>query len=498
MPDREDFYTPENVDEEVEALRHTSGTPTRDQRLLQDLSSIHRPLDREDGRSLERVLSRLLNNDASDHQAQLDSMVLHHKNQKKEGWSSFMQNTGLTEQPMRPRQVIWQRLSVLAATLMVVIVVGSMLVIVNRARQGHTTTIGSTTSSQATSTALTGQKPGQIVYQSGSYSEISHLRWSPDGKRIAGLTAPFGISSSDGVTKDTLQSWDALNHQHVLTYKVPGVSFYGDVGFAWSPDGKRLAITGQQKIYVFDAQTTRLLTTLSAPSGEAHSGVSTSKGSPTFISISWSPDNRWLAASYDGISKNVVSIWDAKTNVLAKTLTGFQYGTEAISWSPDGKFLATSFHNPNASGTITALKLWDTATWKVVKQYNDLLVDFSWSPDGMQLALVDSEPSLPTHVRIVNVLSGQTVRQFSQTGHIGEISWSPDGSRIAVAYYELPGKGNVIIWDAARGQQLLRFAPSFINQKQPGVSLLSWSPDSKYIACQTMGDGPKMLVWVAQ
>jgi len=275
------------------------------------------------------------------------------------------------------------------------------------------------------------------------------------------------------------------------------VSFYGGEDFSWSPDGKRLAITTQQKIYVFDAQTSQLLTTLSAPSGEAPSGVSTSKGSPTFMSISWSPDNRWLAASYDGISKNVVYIWDAKTNVLAKTLTGFQYGTEEISWSPDGKFLATSFHNPNAFGMISALKFWDTAAWKVVKQYNNL-VDFSWSPDGKQLVLVDSEPSLSTHARIVNVLSGQTVRQFSQTGHIKAVSWSPDGSRIAVEYGELPGKGNVIIWDAARGQQILRFAPSFINQKQPGVSLLSWSPDSKYIACQTMGDGPKILVWVAQ
>src|SRR5690349_17512570 len=111
MPEREDFYTPESVDEEIEALLHASGSPTRDQRLMRDLSFIHRSLDNEDRRSLESVLSRLLDNTASGHQAKPNSvpLLLDRKKQREEERFSSMQNTGLT-QSTQTRRMIWQRL----------------------------------------------------------------------------------------------------------------------------------------------------------------------------------------------------------------------------------------------------------------------------------------------------------------------------------------------------------------------------------------------------
>lgn len=506
MPEQKDFYTPENVDAEIEALLQASGSPARDQRLMRDLSFMHRPLDSEDERSLERVLSHLLDKDPGQ-PSQPDSvpLLLERDQHKEEGRFLFMQNTGLTAQNKRTQRTAWQRLGVLAAIFVVVVVVGSMLTVLNVARQGQGTSTGNTTLPQATRTSITKQRPGQIVYQSGNYNEVSNLSWSPDGKRI--------VSTQDTGTNMpvTIQSWDALNHQHVLTYKIPEASLYG--AGVWSADGKRLAVVAQ-KVYVFDAQTSRLLMTLAAPSGEARSGgfpssttssttgtlsggtsllssaITLAKGSPVFTSVGWSPDNRWLAAAYGSYNQNEVYIWNAKTGQLVKTLTSSQDDIYQISWSPDGKFLAASFYNPNSPGSISALRIWDSTTWKMVKQYNNLQA-FSWSPDGGQLALVDAAPAQGKDVRIVNVLSGQTMKQFSETGHIETVSWSPDGSRIAVEYNGLAGKGNVIIWDAMSGRQILRFTPAQVTD-------LVWSPDSRYIACVTTGVSPRVLVWVAQ
>ncbi len=481
MPEQKDFYTPENVDAEIEALLQASGSPTRDQRLMRDLSFMHRSLDREDERSLEKVLSRLLDKDTGQ-PSQPDSvpLLLERNQHKEEGKFLLMQNTDLTAQNKRPQRAIWQRLGVLAAILVVVVIVGSMLAILNITHQGTPNT--SPAALPTTRASTSGLRPGQIVYQSGNYNEVSNLSWSPDGKRIVS-THNAGIN-----TPVTIQSWDALNHQHVLTYKLPETSLYG--AGVWSVDGKRLAVA-VQKVYVFDAQTSRLLMTLAAPSGEEGVSSTLAKGSPVFSSVGWSPDNQWLAAAYGNYQQNKVYIWNAKTGQLAKTLTGSQDDIYLISWSPNGKFLAASFYNPNAPGLISALRIWDSTTWKMVKQYNDLQA-FSWSPDGGQLALVDAAPTQGKDVRIVNVLSGLTVRQFSETGHIASASWSPDGSRIAVEYSGLAGKGNVIIWDAVSEKQLFRFTSAQVTD-------LAWSPDGNYMACTIAGLSPqRILVWAVR
>jgi WD40 repeat protein len=517
MPEQKDFYTPENVDTEIEELLHASGSPTRDQRLMRDLFFVHRPLDSEDERSLERVLSRLL--DDTGHSVQPDSvpLLLERDEHKEEGRFLLMQNTGLTEQNKRGRRAIWQRLGVLAATLVVVVIVGSMLMILNIARQGQIVPTGGVPSLSASKTATAALRPGQIVYQSGAYNQVNDLSWSPDGKRIAGIVIPASTQVPGGGIPTAVQSWDALDHQHVLTYKIPATSLYSLATLAWSADGKRLAVV-TQKIYVFDAQTTRLLTTFSPPSGTAYSGDGSSTisatagpsrsgmsllssflplsggGLPTFINASWSPDNQWLAAGYTDYTQSkhfaAIYIWSTKSGALVKTLTESQQNVREIVWSPDGKFLADSFYNRISAGSISELRIWDSTTWKIVKQYNSLQA-FSWSPDGKQLALVDSAPLQGKDVRIVDVLSGQTVRQFSQTGYISAVYWSPDGSRIAVQYDGLAGKGNVVIWDAVSGRQLLRFTSIDVKD-------LAWSPDSKYIACVMEGLSSKILVWVAQ
>ena len=205
----------------------------------------------------------------------------------------------------------------------------------------------------------------------------------------------------------------------------------------------------------------------------------------------------------------------------------------SLAWSPDGKQLAASvtcsideFHGE------VILKIWDTATWKVVSQLafdedliNERILDIAWSPDGTKLAVsTDVHGVMVLDLNSSKIISHQT--EFA--GSVQEISWSPDGSRLVstgeMAYslrrWKVSDDESVRLYDQRVSNPLhVAWSPDgerlasghmlgavclwtvatnkcngFIQAHRSAVFSLAWSPDSQKLAT----GGGVIRIWNTQ
>jgi eukaryotic-like serine/threonine-protein kinase len=191
-----------------------------------------------------------------------------------------------------------------------------------------------------------------VFTYSGHSGHLFAVAWSPDGKRIASA----GYDS-------TVQVWDAIHGNTILTYHSPA----GLYAVAWSPDGKKLASGSFDKtVQVWDATTGHTFFTYRGHSAQVHS-------------VAWSPDGKKLASGSEDYTSQV---WDATTGNTILTYHGHSNGVTSVAWSPDGKKLASgSFDktvqiwNPAASHTLFTYPGHSDTVWSV-----------KWSPDGKRIA----------------------------------------------------------------------------------------------------------------
>ncbi len=490
MSKHEDFYTPEQVDEQVDALLQARGMPLRDQRLASDVRSMLAHMD-EDASSLQRVLHKLVVHDPAAQQSEKIIPIpdLLPPQQGKFG-STPKRRTSITR--MKP---ILRVLSTLAAVLVVAALVGSMLLVLSASRQQSRTHV---THANTPVASATSSDEGQVISRfKVDYSTAAV--WSPDGSRLAAATnylTQLGLPQPIPVR---VQSWDARTGQHVLNYPLSSKELL-ILNVAWSPDGTKLAVAGAWNIYIFDASTTQLLRIFPAPviglNGNGASPLSAKRATRSmallsstsalsvpnfsFTNVSWSPDGKELSAGFNG-PQVVVYVWDANTGAVHKMLTGFGPLTQngqitKVGWSPRGSLLAIQRDDPN-NHLNTETQLWDTTTWQLVKEFANT-TEMDWSPDGTRLALVDARENHGKDIRLVDVQTGHTVKQFAEvsSGEIdGEVHWSPDGTRLTLEGGDA-SPISISIWSATSGTLLYSFPDEF------STGNAAWSPDSKYLS----------------
>ena len=213
---------------------------------------------------------------------------------------------------------------------------------------------------------------------------IDTLRWQPSNEKNIALS-----------TDDTLYLWKNApgnTNPAVLYQQQSGTAMDANVSlntFAWSPDGKRIAIPFAEGVRIWDVATKTLFRNVLFNDVRAN----LDKQMPV-SSLTWSPDGGFIAAGLNGSSPMV---WDVNTGIAYLLDSDTLHNAKLVTWSPSGNFIASSLGNT------------------------------------IHVAAFDAINGLPFNVQ-QNTITPVGGEQISYTGHRGTVTslvWSPDGRYIA-------------------------------------------------------------------
>ncbi len=253
-------------------------------------------------------------------------------------------------------------------------------------------------------------------------SGIQPLALSPDGKWLAIL------SQTNNPKGGSIAILDFATGRVARRMGTQGSG--GGFGYPlYSPDGKVLAVSGQQTIELWDPESGRLLHTL-----KGHNDI--------VWSIAFSSDSKTMVSGSDD---QTIRFWDVATGQQARQIT-HNKGVGKIAWSPDGKLLASIDLTKDASqgGAVwrpdSRVHLWDTATGKEVRQLvlpaKEVhpkvwagFVSVGFVSDGKTIVTGAMDGTL----RFWDAASGRELRQIADfAGGAGDFAFTPDGQTIAV------------------------------------------------------------------
>ncbi|HTU19425.1 MAG TPA: WD40 repeat domain-containing serine/threonine-protein kinase, partial [Gemmataceae bacterium] len=362
---------------------------------------------------------------------------------------------------------------------------------------------------------------GRLVQMLLGSSHVASLAWSPDGRVLA---------AGGHTEKQLVRLWDAEKGRLLRALEVPDAQSI--LGFAWSPDGRTLRAWTGGHCLAWRTTDGKLLRKYLCPGG----------------SLAFSPDGKRLAIS--GADRASVSIRDADTGVEIRKLSGIKEG-RGVGWSPDGKRVACAAEEGVRVWETETSK--EIAHYDV-KDFSGHCVGVVWSPDGRSLA-VDMQDRVvllevagvakPRSIEgglgptpawspdgkriaratcIIDIATGGLVRTLSEGVGGLDVAWSPDGPRFAAyvwntnqaylssldngqvfavlkdaggrAAWSADGKfvatsspnGNVLVFDAA-GKRLHTLAGH-----QGYLAGMAWSPDGKRLATCAAPE-KRVLLW---
>jgi dipeptidyl aminopeptidase/acylaminoacyl peptidase len=314
-------------------------------------------------------------------------------------------------------------------------------------------------------------------------------KWSPDGKSFAFISNRKNPLA--GAEAPSRQLWlvpAAGGQSTPLTAQPTDIS-----DFAWSPDGTRIAFlsadpeTPQEKAdrlakrdavvvdKVGHVTRVRLLDLAS------HSVLSVSPGDVTVSALDWSPDGTKLAvrvtdstAINDYFYHSRVVLLDPATGALGPAL--IEHAIESPRWSPDGRaLLALVIRTPGFIGL--GVRVHDLASGRNTAPADDhpgLITDLHWAPDGRSITALSFEKTRSVIVRIAR--KGGAVTPIARLdGNASGLTVSRDGRRIALALSSPDRPADVWTLDHGAPHPLTRINPQVASWKLGQVREISWT-----------------------
>jgi serine/threonine protein kinase/WD40 repeat protein len=213
------------------------------------------------------------------------------------------------------------------------------------------------TSSQVQVWDLARTDQPEVSYQASE--DLGTMAWSHDGRMLAALSRTFGSSSQFFL-------WQATNPAHPQSWNLP----QRDANFsllrladtvAWSPtDPDLLLLSDADVAFIWRVSQEKPVLMLGA---QGQAGAST----PVVGKMSWSPNGRYVAGSYDRLG-------DSRAGDPVKNPQLLVWDVQALLKS------ANSFSAETALAPILAFASGNTL------QHRASITDFEWSPGGRYLA----------------------------------------------------------------------------------------------------------------
>jgi WD40 repeat protein len=307
----------------------------------------------------------------------------------------------------------------------------------------------------------------------GHPQAVNHLGFSPDGRRLA----------TAGMDK-IVRVWGVETGQEELTLRGHN-DMVTDVRFR--PDGRRLlSASWDGSIKVWDA--TR------DPDFRALRGHATS-----VTDLAFAADSRHLAA----VAPDGLRLWDV---LERKEVLHLRQGYQSVALSPDGKRLAAAVR-PNQA------RIWDLDHWQAggpapaelatLGGHAGRVTALVFSPDSRVLASGSVDPAdgaRPGRVILSDAGTGALLRELTGlTASVLSLSYRFDGRRLAAGLAD----GSVLIYDPATGEQMKRLEAAAAT-KGFAIPLMSvaYSKDGSRLAASTGNalapDNPgQIVIWDA-
>jgi WD40 repeat protein len=245
---------------------------------------------------------------------------------------------------------------------------------------------------------------------------------------------------------------------------------------AASPWAPLLAVSGHERVLLYNSDTLKLIGTLPFPERIPHV-------------LRFSRNGKWLlAAGGRGASAGKAVIWDVTTGKRVTEIGDEADVILAADLSPDHKLVALG-------GPGKLIKIYDTATGELklkIKKHTDWITAMEFSPDGGTLATGDRNGG----AFIWDVGTGGIA--FTLGDHkdaITGLSWRADSQMLATASED----GKVILWYAEDGFPTRSFnaqvdskAPNA--RKLPGVMAVQYARNGSLATC---GRDNSARLWAA-
>ncbi|KAK7687251.1 hypothetical protein QCA50_009756 [Cerrena zonata] len=269
------------------------------------------------------------------------------------------------------------------------------------------------------------------------------VAYSPDGKKIVAGSTDSGFKIWDAVTREQLLQADD-------TSQTLSISF--------SPDSKLIVTAVENNIYIWNADTGKLVCTL-----EGHTGI--------VRCAIFSPDGIRVVS---GADDRTVCIWDVETGICLRALREHTGNIHAIAISPKGNIIASE----DSDSTIC---LWDAESGDLVnilEGHTDIVGSLCFSPNGQTLVSASDDKTVCIWDIVGhNSKMKEAKEPFYETTCV---EFSSDGTIISIGLQD----GSVSIWETQTGKQLHHIQL----EAKSYVCSLAILPDNQTVACATSDD----------